>query len=272
MKNYQNIFITGASRGIGKALALSFAEPGVNLGIGARNLELLHQVKKELEAKGATVYIYRYDVVDSALMENSIYDFLHKVKTINLVIANAGVWLPLQDTLNTTEELNTIIDINIKGVINTIRPFFETMLEQKYGQCVAMSSVAGYFGVPGGTYAASKAAVRILMDTWRVRFYKSGIVFTTLNPGNVDTDMFKDSIFNPPILMSTEQAAKLMKKAILAKKRNVVLPISWAILLPFIMAIPWKIRRKIFSNVLPKLNLKKILTEKKESGNKRKRI
>jgi len=263
MSSYKNLFITGASRGIGRALALAYAGPGVTLGICARELKHLKKVKIELEAKGATVYPYGVDVVNSALMENSISTFLTKVKTIDLVIANAGAILALQDHLYSTNELNSIIDINVKGVINTTRPFFETMLEQKKGQCVVVSSAAGYYGVPGGTYGASKAAVRILMDSWRVRFHKTGIIFTTLNPGNVKTDMHKNSTFQPPFLVSAEKMAVLMKKAIQAKKRNVMLPRALGIGIRFTLMLPWRFQRMILRSVQPKLDIQKVLSQKK---------
>jgi NADP-dependent 3-hydroxy acid dehydrogenase YdfG len=163
-----NIFITGASSGIGEHIAYEYAKDGIHLALCARRKEKLDQTANKCRQMGAQVTTYSVDVTDQHSTKESIDDFLSKINRIDLVIANAG--LGELDALHKGNPtmMNEVINVNVIGVQNTIVPFLPTMLKQGSGHIALVGSVASHIAwVGGGAYAASKFAVKALSESWR---------------------------------------------------------------------------------------------------------
>ena len=165
----QKIFITGASSGIGAAMAVEYAKRGATLGLAARRKEKLEQIAQECLNQGAKdVKTYSLDVKDAGVSEQIAKEFMALGEGIDIVVANAGLAISDQLSKGESSRINHLLSTNILGVTNTIIPFIPQMKKQKDGKCVIISSIAAFNPMPYfGGYGASKVAVRMLADSWR---------------------------------------------------------------------------------------------------------
>ncbi|MEK7183995.1 MAG: SDR family NAD(P)-dependent oxidoreductase [Patescibacteria group bacterium] len=241
MSEMQAVFITGASSGIGEALAEAYAEPGVILGLAARRTDRLRSVADQCRKLGASVHCYTLDVRDAEGTRSVAKQFLRVARTIDIVIANAGVgqWKHPLDAQ--AEEFTAMVDVNVNGVINTLSAFTPTLAKQGHGQLVAISSIAGFRGLPSGVYSATKVAVRYLLDGWRLDLEPYGVGVTSIFPGYITSEMTYDATAWYPFLISAADAAHEMKRAIARRQRTVVLPWQWWLVLPFLRLVPSRI-------------------------------
>ncbi|MCB9023900.1 MAG: SDR family oxidoreductase [Lentimicrobiaceae bacterium] len=185
------VFITGASSGIGHSCALKFAENGYNLIISGRRTERLAQLAGELVQKfGIKVHTLTIDVTNSAEVKSAIDGLPSDFKKIDVLINNAGLALGL-DSLNegNPAHWNTMIDTNIKGVLNVSHAIMPGMIERKSGHIINIGSIAGReaYG-KGNVYCATKAAVDSLTKGMRIDLLPFGIKVTQIAPGAVETE------------------------------------------------------------------------------------
>ena len=179
----KNIFITGANSGIGKYVAYEYAKQGATIGLAARRKQALEKVSAKCEELGGKPIVYEVDVSNQLTTKNAIDDFIIKSGGIDIVIANAGISGNVDLKNGESTEINRMLSTNILGVTNTIVPTLPTMIKQRSGQVVVVSSIAGFRGLPGrSSYSASKVAVRFMANSWRSSFIKDGISFTTICP------------------------------------------------------------------------------------------
>jgi short-subunit dehydrogenase len=232
------IVITGATSGIGRALALHYAAPGTTLGLIGRRQELLTTVAERCQAQGAQVLLAPLDVRDEVAMQAYARQFITQAGGVDLVIANAGVSVPDDLASGSAAHHAQLFEVNVIGLLNTLLPFIPCMLQQRHGQLVAIASVAGFRALPGSTtYAATKIAVRALMEGYGWELKRHGVVTTTINPGFVVSEMTAKNQFPMPFLLQTDAAARRMARAIARRRRVYTFPWPMAItarLLPFI--------------------------------------
>ena len=225
---FKNILITGASSGIGEALALYYAEHCArNIFICGRNKERLEDVKKRCQKFGADVYAEIMDVTDKEAMKKWIEN-CEEIAPLNLVVANAGVATLTEETINVYNTFNT----NIFGVLNTVQPALE--IYQKRGSSLPraiaiLSSIAGYHGLAAcPSYSASKAAVKAYGEALRATYIKSSIQISTICPGFVKSRITDKNTCPMPFFMSAEKAADIIARRL---EKNVGL-----------IAFPWPMR------------------------------
>jgi short-subunit dehydrogenase len=243
------IFITGASSGIGEALATEYAKRHKNnetiIGLVARRSEYLQKLQSTLE----TTYqvkcaIYPLDVRDNAALASAAENFMQQYGTPDVVIANAGVSRgTLTEHVEDLAAFQAIMDINVLGLVHTFQPFIAAMRKAGHGQLVGIASVAGIRGLPGaGAYSASKAAAISYLESLRVEMAQHNIAVTTIAPGYIRTPMTDVNEYSMPFLMDADVAAKKFANAIEHKRRFVVIPwqMGWvARLMRFIPPILW---------------------------------
>jgi len=235
----KNVFITGASRGIGAYVAYEYAKRGATIGLAARRKKRLAKVFAKCEELGGKPIIVEVDVSNQANTKIAIDNFIAKSGGIDIVIANAGISGNVEMKNGNSDEINRMLSTNILGVTNTILPALPTMLKQKSGRVVVVSSIAGFRGLPGRSgYSASKAAVRFMANSWRSSFVNDGISFTTICPGFIDTDMTNSHKYKMPFLMGIDVFAKKMVNAIEKKKKTYVAPWQWRFVIPLIKIVP----------------------------------
>lgn len=187
----RNVFITGASSGIGKATAYSFGKNGDNLVLCARRLERLEEIKKDIEEKYAVkVYIYKLDVTIYENVADTVKEIIKTVGNIDILVNNAGLALGLDKFQNySINNMQTMIDTNIKGLLYVTREIIPYMVSKNSGHIINIGSTAGMYAyADGAVYCATKAAVKFLSDGIRIDTIDKNIKVTTIQPGIVETD------------------------------------------------------------------------------------
>lgn len=185
------VFISGASSGLGEAMAKSFAKEGAVLLLCARSIEKLESLKSELEKDyEAKVYTYRLDVRDRKAVDEVFDSIPEELKNIDILVNNAGLALGLEKLQEgSLDDFDTMIDTNIKGLLYLTRKIVPIMVDNLRGQVINIGSVAGVQAYPNGAvYCASKAAVKFISDGLRMDVVHTPIKVTNIQPGMVETN------------------------------------------------------------------------------------
>lgn len=203
------VVITGASSGIGKALAEYLAGQGARLGLIARDKEKLRQFAETLTLPANRLAWADVDVTDPAAMATAIQLIEQHLGPCQVLIANAGIYHKTEVTRFDAVSQNQVIATNVQGVINSIGAVLPGMIARRQGHLVAVSSIAGMIGLPAAAaYSASKAALVILFQSLRVDLHPHGVNATVVAPGFVDTPMITDEERHTlKDLLTAEQAA-----------------------------------------------------------------
>jgi len=225
MKTPRHILITGASSGIGQALAEAYAQSGVVLFLSGRDTERLEKVREECRNRGAEVFTKILNVEDPDATETWVNDCDTR-HPLDLAIANAGVSAGTGGPDGETDEqVRRIFEVNITGVLNTIHPAINRMRERGQGQVAIMSSVAGFRGMPPApAYSASKAAVKSYGEGLRGYLKHDGIEVSVICPGYVKSRMTATNTFPMPFLMEAPKAAGIIKRGLARNKGRIVFP------------------------------------------------
>lgn len=236
----KSILITGASSGIGEALAVAYAQLGTVLFLCGRNEERLSGVAEECRRKGAIVYDAIIDVTDKGALEKWILtaDDRH---ALDLVIANAGIsgGTGGRQKGEDLEAAEKVWDINLMGKIHTVHAILPRMIERGRGQIAMLASLAGFSGWPGApSYSASKGAVRLYGEGLRGAMMPYGVKINVICPGFVRSRMTDANPYKMPFFMETDKAAKLIVKGLARNKGRIAFPWQTYMLAGFIGLLP----------------------------------
>jgi short-subunit dehydrogenase len=206
MRDPRHVLITGASSGIGEALALAYAQPGVSLSLIGRNAGRLDRVTQSCRDRGADVASATRDVTDAAALSSWLQD-TDRRKPIDLAIANAGISAQSGGRGETEEQARRIFAINVDGVMNTVMPLIAPMTARGRGQIAIVSSLASFHAFPGSAaYCASKAAVRFWGEALRAELAPKRVEVSVICPGFITTPMTATNDFFMPLLMPADRA------------------------------------------------------------------
>ena len=233
----KRIFITGASSGIGEALARHYAASATAIGLCARRKNALDALAASLPGKCAA---YPLDVSDAAALESAARDFVQRCGTPDLVIANAGVSVGTRgDDPGDVAKLRRVLEVNVTGLAATLAAFAPAMRAAGRGTLCGIASVAGFRGLPGaGAYSASKAAAIAWLEALRVELAGSGVAVVTICPGYIDTAITRANRYRMPFLLPADEAARRIARAIEAKRRIAVIPWQMAIIGRILRSLP----------------------------------
>ena len=221
--------ITGASSGIGAALARRLAAGGMEVVIAARRAEALAELAESIAAAGGKARVEVLDVSDPERSEARVLE-LDAELGFDLVVANAGIGGSKWSGKLTWADCKPVIDVNVCGAVATLTGAIPGMVARGRGHLVGVSSVAQYRGLPkSATYCASKAFLSTFLETLRIDLHASGIKVTDVRPGFVETPM-TSNMGKLPFLVEVEDAAKIIAKAIDRNKKVVVFPAPMAAL------------------------------------------
>jgi short-subunit dehydrogenase len=213
--------ITGASSGIGWAVAKALAAQQCRLGLVARRLDKLETLAAEIRQAGGTCALAAADVAERGPTLQAIRGLAAQLGPIDLLLANAGVGAPTHLNPLNIDQVERMFRVNLFGVIYSIEAVLPGMLERQRGHVAAVSSLSAYKGLPGeSAYCASKAAVNTYMEGLRIQLRSRNIAVTTICPGFVKTPMTDPFEFNMPFIMDADRAAARIVKA-LARRRKV---------------------------------------------------
>lgn len=250
----QRVFITGASSGIGEALARHYAAHGATLGLVARRGEQLAALVASLPASLPTsrpgqYSIFPLDVADGDALAAAANTFITQHGVPDIVIANAGISAgTLAGEAEDKTTLRRIMDVNVMGLANTLQPFVGPMREAGKGTLVGIASVAGIRGLPGaGAYSASKAAAINLLESIRVELRGSGIRVVTIAPGYIETPMTAKNPYRMPFIMPAEEAAQRMARAIKCGVSYTVIPWQMSVVAKLLRLLPNPIFDALFA-------------------------
>jgi short-subunit dehydrogenase len=236
----RSVLITGASSGIGTALALHYAAPGISLFLSGRDLQRLDDVAEQCRDFGAAVSTWVGDVTDESGLKNWIIA-CDKEQALNLVIANAGVALGATEVQGLHRAAVDSFHINVNGVFNTVHPALEVMSARRpypvhKAQVAVMSSVMGYAGMARSpAYSSSKAAVKHYGQALRGAFRGMGIGVSVICPGYVASALTARNTSTMPFLISAEKAAQIIAKGLARDKPRITFP--WQMMLLTRLAI-----------------------------------
>jgi short-subunit dehydrogenase len=217
------VFLTGASSGIGAALARHYARQGATLGLVARKADRLAEVVAGLPG---THHRYVADVADAPALAEAARDFMARCGVPDIVIANAGVSVgTLTEYAEDLAVFDRVLRTNVLGVVATFQPFVAPMRQRGSGRLAGVASVAGIRGLPGaGAYSASKAALIGYLESLRVELHGSGVAVVTLAPGYIATPMTAVNDYPMPFLLDPDRAAGQLARAIRQGRRFAVVP------------------------------------------------
>jgi short-subunit dehydrogenase len=240
------VVITGASSGIGKALAHQYAKRGATLALVARRGELLTQLAGSLAVRS---YPYAADVRNATALAAVAEDFIGRVGCPDVVIASAGV---SAGTLTGNPQDNPVFEeilaINVTGMMLTFQPFIEPMKARKHGTLAGIASIAGFRGLPGAAaYSASKAAAISYLESLRVELTGSGVSVVTICPGYIATPLTGSNPYRMPFLMDADVAAMKIASAITQRKCFYVLPWQMAVVGWIMRRLPRPLYDSLFS-------------------------
>lgn len=232
------VFITGASSGIGEALAIYYAERGARLGLVARRRDFLTRLNQRL---GGGHAIYSLDVANAEALAGAAEDFMQRFGIPDIVIANAGISAgTLTEYAEDLEVIKRIFDTNVFGMAATFAPFIPAMKGSGGRQrLVGIASVAGIRGLPGAeAYSASKAAAITYLESLRLEMHPYGIRVVTIAPGYIATPMTAVNPYRMPFMITATEAARRFAKAIHRGRSYVVIPWPMGIVARILRFLP----------------------------------
>lgn len=235
----KNVWIIGASTGIGASLATLMQKNGWEVTISARNAEALKQVANK------SMKVEAFDIADASAAKR-IAKRLHKQGKLDLIIISAGYWKQDEPLEFNADEFKKHVDINLIGLSNVIDATLPLLKQQDRGHLAVISSVAGYRGMPGALgYGATKAAQINLFEAFRATFRGTNIKFQTISPGFVETPMTATNTFPMPFIINADKAAQHILAGLNSTKPEIVFPFAMALTMKIAKLVPQRLWIKL---------------------------
>ena len=235
----KKVWITGASSGIGKALALKFANEGWQVAASARRTNLL----EELNKNNQNIHSFPLDVVNLENSKKIFEKIIEKLGEINLCIFSSGTYDPKTEREINVEQIQKVFNVNFFGTLNCIKSVEDYFKRKRSGHIAVVSSLVGYRGLPNSTgYGASKAALINLTESLYLDFKRYNVRVSLISPGFIKTPMTDKNDFKMPFIKSAEFAAeKIYKGLIKSKAFEITFPKQLTTILKILRILPyWK--------------------------------
>ena len=235
-ENEKKIWITGASSGIGKALAIKFANQGWQVAASARRENLL----KDLNNQNPNIYSFPLDVRNENESKNTFQNIIKKFQTIDISVFCTGMHDPDAEKKLSSEKIREIMETNFFGTLNCIMAVNTYFRERKNGHIAIVSSVAGYRGLPAASgYCASKSALISLAESLYFDFKRYNVKVSVINPGFIKTPMTDKNKFPMPMIKSAEFAAEKIFIGLTEKNAfEIHFPIAFTMLMKLLKIMP----------------------------------
>jgi short-subunit dehydrogenase len=223
---HQTIFITGASSGFGRALALELAKKGAHVAIAARRQDLLDQLAHEIRAQGSgAATVVPVDVSDPLAANEAVHQVERDLGALDMVIANAGVTSRQTAATLSWNDVARVVDVNLRGAMATVMAAIPIFVARERGHIVGVTSLAGFFGMPKhAAYSASKIALSTFLNSIRIDLAPAGVHVTDVQPGFVETPMTASMPSPTPFLWTAEKAARVVARRLEKAPRTIAFP------------------------------------------------
>ena len=220
------VLLTGASSGIGEALAVELAKRGAILGLLARRENLLRELAAECERQGTAARCFPCDITDGGRVAGAAQSLRNEFGRIDVLIANAGIGGNAKHAKDLTpEDFRRVVDTNLIGAVNSVAAVLPQMFERGAGHLVAVSSLAGFRGLPkSADYCASKAAMTAYFESVRLDVQRRGVNVTIIQPGFIKTPLTSGRHAKMPFLMELEDSVPYFLRAIERRKKFTAFP------------------------------------------------
>ncbi|MCB1549355.1 MAG: SDR family NAD(P)-dependent oxidoreductase [Hyphomicrobiaceae bacterium] len=247
---WRTVWVTGASSGLGRELALQLARDGCQVAVSARSADAL----AELARATPGIHVFPLDVTDLAATRATARAIQERLGPLDLAILNAGVWRPLTVRTFSAEAVTEGMTVNYLGVTNALDPLLSQMLAVGKGQLALISSVSGYRGLPrAAAYAPTKAALINLAETLRLELHGSGVEVSIVNPGFIRTPMTDVNTFPMPFIMDVDEAARKILHGLRRRRYEIAFPWPLVGFLKFARLLP----NALFLPLMRRLTLRK---------------
>lgn len=251
----QRVWLTGASYGLGRALALEYARRGAFVGLTARSEDLLEELLRDITDTGGRGMVLAGDVTDSAVMAGHAEAMCKQVGGIDLLVANAGSHVPTDIDSFDVDEYMDLMNLNYAGVLNCVEAVLPGMIEAGSGHVAGVASLAGYRGVPSAAaYGASKAALIHFLESMRFHAVEKGIKVTIVNPGFVRTPLTDKNDFHMPFLVEPGRAARIICDGIQRGRREITFPFLFALYIRLLRILPMWLYTPIMRKTWKRMN------------------
>ncbi|MCB0339258.1 MAG: SDR family NAD(P)-dependent oxidoreductase [Bdellovibrionales bacterium] len=236
------VWLTGASSGIGEALARELVKRGAKVAISARREALLSSLCQESDSRNGIISAFPVDVTDLSSLKQTCSEIETSLGPIDILIANAGTHVfTVPEDFNSNEYMS-LMNLNFGGTLNTIEAVLPRMIERKAGHVVGVASLAGFRGLPrAAAYGASKAALIHFLESLRFHMRRKGIKVTIVNPGFVKTPLTDRNDFHMPFLISADKAAITICNGIESDRDEISFPFLFASALKLMRILPFRI-------------------------------
>jgi short-subunit dehydrogenase len=247
----RHIVVTGASAGLGAALALAYAAPGIVLGLVGRDVARLETCAQQCRNAGAEVVTAALDVRDANAMQTWL-DHFDNTHSIDLLIANAGIASTLASAADWEDlaRTNAVMETNFFGAMHAVLPVVERMRARKRGQIAIVSSLAALHGMAiSPAYCASKSALKAYGESVRPLLARDGLALSIVLPGFVKTAMSDMFPGNKPFLWTAEKAARFIRRGLRANRREIAFPglLAWGMV--FLRFLPARLADGILASM-----------------------
>ena len=247
------VWVTGASSGIGRALALNLGRRGDRVAVSARNEAELQSLADELGETEGGIYPFPLDITDADACQQTVQTITDSLGPIDLAVLNAGTHDPVDAEDFEAAGLARLIGINLLGTGNCLEPLLKQMIPMKRGHIAIVASVAGYRGLPTSAYyGASKAAQINLAEALKLDLDRHGIKLQLVNPGFVKTPLTDKNDFSMPFLMDVDDAVERMARGFESSAFEITFPRRFAYLLKLLRMLPYRLYFPIVSKMTGK--------------------
>ncbi len=252
-KPQDRVWITGASSGLGRALALKMASEGWRVAASARSQDQLQAVAALASAFPGSIEAFPLDVTDRDAVQETVARILEDFGPPDLVVLNAGTHKPTPAARLSTKDFRQLVELNLMGTVHCLEAVLPPLRRRREGQIAIVASLAGYVGLPlAGAYGMTKAGLINLAESLEPELRAEGVTLQVVNPGFVKTPLTDRNPFHMPFLMDVESAATAFYRGLQSGGFEIVFPRRFAYLLKLLRLLPHPLALAITRRLLPK--------------------
>jgi len=248
---WKTAWVTGAGRGIGKALVKQLSREGVTVYASSRTVSELHLLKDETPSYPGRIVPVPLDITSREQVDDLIASWEQGDGVPDLVVLNAGNHDPFPAQVFSAQRCSELLRVNLHGTINCIDPVLKSFIARDRGQLAVMASVAGYRGLPtAAAYGAGKAALINLCEALKLDLYRTSVKLQVINPGFVRTPLTDKNDFKMPALMEADQAADRIIQGLLSERFEITFPRRFTFALKLLRILPYSWYFKLISRTV----------------------
>ncbi len=251
--NFPLVWITGASTGLGRALAVKLAAHGSKVVVSARNQEKLCTLAAEAQSLAGDIFAIPLDVTDKERVKHAYSAITRDYGIPDLCVLNAGTYIPMDAAIFSADTFAKQIDINWMGVVHALDAIIPDLVDRGSGRIAVVGSVSGYRGLrTAAAYGATKAALINMCETLHMELADYGIKVQIVNPGFINTPLTAKNDFRMPSLMPVEKAANALHRGLLSDRFEITFPMRFTWMVKLMRLLPYAIYLPLISWVTKK--------------------